>query len=66
MKVNRRTSVRILAGAAAASRVALAQPAAPQPAKQLETARGDLRDAAQRIARVKLPRTTEPAFRFRA
>ena len=68
MKINRRTSVRILAGAAAASRATLAQtPAQPPPDdKPLQSARGDLKDAGERIARVKLPRATEPAFHFRA
>jgi len=68
MKINRRTSVRILAGAAAASPATLAQTPASRPPddKQLQSARGDLKDAGERIARIKLPRATEPAFRFRA
>ena len=65
MKINRRTTVRILAGAAAASRATLGAPQPPAD-KQLQSARGDLKDAGERIARIKLPRATEPAFRFRA
>ena len=69
MKVNRRTTLRILAAAAGGSRVAAAQARAGAPAtadQLLQSARGELRDNAKRIAAVKLPRTTEPAFLFRA
>ena len=68
MKVNRRTSVRILAGAAASSRAVLAQAPAAKPAdsKELQSARDELKEARERIAMVKLPRDTEPAFRFQA
>ena len=69
MKVNRRTSFRILAAAAAGSRLAAAQTpqAAPKSADQLlQSAREELRDDAKRIAAIALPRTTEPAFLFRA
>jgi hypothetical protein len=68
MKLNRRASVRILA-AAAATPVLVAQTLAP-PAQtaspELQSARNGLQENARRIARVKLPRSTEPAFRFRA
>jgi len=70
MKVNRRTTIRMLAGAGASSGIAFAQaPATPRPADasaELQSARDDMRDTAARIARVKLPRATEPAFHFRA
>ncbi len=66
MKVNRRATLRILAGAGAASGLAAAQVPATPPDAELASARENLRSAAQRIASVKLPRPTEPAFRFRA
>ena len=69
MKLNRRASVRILA-AVAASPVGLAQAPAPSTRTsadaELQSARNELQDNAQRIAGVKLPRSTEPAFHFRA
>jgi hypothetical protein len=71
MKVNRRTTFRILAGAGAGTGFAAAQ-APPSPARagdadaNLESAREDLRGSASRIAAVDLPRATEPAFFFRA
>ncbi len=63
--------MRILAGAAAAP-VSLPLLVCAQPPTQarsdrdVEAARQDLKDDARRIARVNLPRSTEPAFRFRA
>jgi hypothetical protein len=55
---------------AAASPALLAQapppPAQPADSPELQSARTDLQDSVRRIARVKLPRSTEPAFRFRA
>ena len=66
MKVSRRNTLRLLAAAAAASRSVPAQPPPPVTAQQIEAARADLRDSIQRIARVNLPRTVEPAFTFRA
>jgi hypothetical protein len=48
---------------------ALAQTPAPQPRQSLDpgvqSAVNELLDNSQRIARVKLPRATEPAFKFR-
>jgi hypothetical protein len=63
MKVNRRDTIRILAGAGASARIA-----APQtpPDTDLAAARENLRNTALRVASVDLPRATEPAFRFRA
>jgi len=71
MRVNRRNSMRILAGAVAAPAALPLQVNAqrpPQAASDRDTqaARQDLKEEAQRIARVNLPRSTEPAFRFRA
>ena len=68
MKVDRRTTIRLLAAAGAAVPFAPAQTPAPQPTpgSDLQSARQSLQDDAQRIATVKLPRATEPAFHFRA
>jgi len=69
MKVNRRTTLRILTAAAAGATVATAQAPVPAPASpdpEVQSARQDLRDSSQRIARINLPRSTEPAFSFRA
>lgn len=69
MKLNRRASVRILAAAAASPTVFAQAPVTPPRTTadaELQSARNELNDYAQRIARVKLPRATEPAFRFRA
>jgi hypothetical protein len=68
MKVNRRKTLGILAAAAAGASVAAAQ-APPQPADAgaaLRSAREGFQNSAQRIAAVKLPQATEPAFQFRA
>ena len=66
MKVNRRTTLRILAGVGASSGFAAAQAPATPPDADLAAAREDMRSTALRIASVNLPRATEPAFRFRA
>jgi hypothetical protein len=66
MKVNRRTTIRILAGVSAGSGFANAQTPATPPDADLAAARENMRGTAQRIASVDLPRATEPAFRFRA
>ena len=75
MRINRRSLVGILASAAAGQAVPAQAPTAParaQPAKgaaadaDLQAAREELKSATQRIAQVKLPRSVEPAFRFRA
>lgn len=69
MKINRRTTVGMLAAIAASPRLAEAQTPAPQRAdsvQELESARDDLRQLARRIAAIPLPRTVEPAFHFRA
>jgi len=66
MKVNRRTTIRILAGVGASSSFAAAQSPTTPPDADLAAAREDMRNTAQRIASVNLPRATEPAFRFRA
>ncbi len=66
MKVNRRTTIRILAGVGAGSGFAAAQAPPPAPDADLVAARENMRSAGQRIASVDLPRAAEPAFRFRA
>jgi hypothetical protein len=68
MKVNRRTTLGILAAAAAGARSTIAQapPSPPtSPDAQLQSARASYQGDAQRIAAVKLPQATEPAFQFR-
>jgi len=67
MKVTRRTLAKTIAAAAAAP-VALraqTQPAAPETEETL-SARVTLRANLDQLAKVKLPRSTEPAFRFKA
>jgi hypothetical protein len=67
MKVNRRATLRILAGVGASSGFAAAQtPPTTTPDADLAAARETMRTAALRIATVNLPRAAEPAFRFRA
>ena len=72
MRVTRRKLARILTAGAAAAAVQAAPQAPPPPSAQpssdddLRSARADLRSNAVRIAQVKLPMSTEPAFRFRA
>ncbi|MGH9645290.1 MAG: hypothetical protein ACRD4E_00615 [Bryobacteraceae bacterium] len=57
----------ILAGTVAAQSAAQAPPPAAQPTDaEIEAARAERRAAAQIIARVPLPMTTEPAFHFKA
>ncbi len=74
MGINRRKALGLVAAGGIGSRIAIAQapsrPAAPvtkvDADAELQAARdGRLRDA-QRVAMVKLPPTTEPAFHFRA
>ena len=74
MQISRRTSVRIMGGAAGAAATGVfpaglaqapALPAQTSADPGLIAARNELMENAQRIARVKLPRATEPAFRFR-
>jgi hypothetical protein len=70
-KLTRRRLGALLGTAGVASQVTVAQAPAPQPARaegdpDLETARQQARNNAQLIGRVKLPMTTEPAFRFKA
>jgi hypothetical protein len=73
MKIDRRRTIGILALAGTVlplveaqtpTQAAPAQP--PSASADLQSARDDLRTDAQRIATVKLPRSTEPAFHFRA
>jgi len=58
----------ILAGTVVSKAAAQTPPAAPAESSDadLEAARGERRIAAQIIARVPLPMTTEPAFQFKA
>jgi hypothetical protein len=71
MKVNRRKTLGILAAVAAGARTASPQAAPPRPADAtadaaVRTAREGFQSDAQRIAMVKLPQATEPAFQFHA
>jgi hypothetical protein len=69
MKVNRRKTLGILAAAAAGASTAAAQAPPPPPANAdagLRSAREGFQNSAQRIAAVKLPQATEPAFQFHA
>ncbi len=65
MDVTRRSLARMLAVAAAAQRSGISQTSQPANA-DLESARDQMRTNAQRIAKVKLPMATEPAFHFKA
>jgi hypothetical protein len=69
MKVNRRKTLGILAAAAVIGpHAAIAQAPPAQPASAdalLQSARAGYQGDAQRIAMVKLPQSTEPAFQFR-
>jgi hypothetical protein len=70
MKVNRRKTLGILAAAVTGAHTTVAQAppprAAAEPDAALQSAREGYRSDAQRIAALKLPQTTEPAFRFQA
>ena len=67
MKVNRRKTLGILAGAGSVLQIGTAQTPAPaQTDSALNSAREGFRDDMRRIAAVKLPQATEPAFRFQA
>jgi hypothetical protein len=59
-------SRRQLAGVILASTAAAQAPPKPQPDTEIDTARLRQRAAAQAIARIMLPMTTEPAFQFKA
>lgn len=59
-------SRRQLAGVILAGTAVAQAPPKPQPDTEAETARQRQRIAAQAIARVMLPMTTEPAFQFKA
>ena len=70
-KLTRRRLGALLATSGVAAQVTTAQAPAVQPARaegdaDLEAARQQARNTAQAIGRVKLPMTTEPAFRFKA
>jgi len=66
MDVTRRKLARMLAMSAAVP-VAIAQtPAAPDSDDNLKSARDQMRNNAQRLAKVSLPMSTEPAFLFKA
>jgi hypothetical protein len=67
MDLNRRNIIGILAAGAVSVSVAESQaPPPPAAGDQVQAARQSLQRDAQQIAMVKLPQTTEPAFRFRA
>jgi len=63
MDISRRQLAAVLAGVTVVQ--AQAQPQAPAD-KELDDARARQRIAAQTIARVPLPMSTEPAFQFKA
>jgi hypothetical protein len=66
VKLSRRKSFGLLAGLAAPTGLAQApQPPPSSPPDALESARLELKMAAQRVAAVNLPRDVAPAFRFR-
>ena len=66
-KVTRRKLGALLATASVATQITTAQaPARVEGDADLETARQQARNNAQLIGRVKLPMTTEPAFKFKA
>ncbi len=66
MKVTRRALGRILAATAAVPLQAAPQAASPDADEELKAARDRFRNQAAQLARVPLPKTTEPAFRFKA
>jgi hypothetical protein len=69
MSLERRNVLGILAAGAAISAIAEGQTPAPAPPNadaELQAARQRLQSDMQRIAMVKLPQATEPAFQFRA
>jgi hypothetical protein len=71
MRLNRRASIRLIAGGAAAAPTLLSQAPAQQTTptpveRDVQSAKDELQDSSRRIAGVKLPRSTEPAFQFRA
>lgn len=63
MRITRRKAAGILTGAAVMTPQARPQQASDN---NLQAARADLRANATRIAQIKLPMATEPAFRFKA
>ena len=63
MEVTRRSLAQMLAMAAAGGR---ASAQAPESNPDLEQAREQMRGNAQQIAKIKLPRATEPACHFKA
>jgi hypothetical protein len=68
LKLSRRKSFGVLAGLAAPAAPAQAPqpPGSPPPDALLESARLELKMAAQTVAAVNLPRDVAPAFHFRA
>jgi hypothetical protein len=78
MRINRRKVIGLVAAAGVGARAVVAQaptppastprtPSSPRsPDDELQIARRQRLSDAQRVAAVKLPLTTEPAFRFRA
>jgi hypothetical protein len=69
MRLDRRKIIELLAGGGVGARIAegqAAQPVPPSADAELQAARQRLQSDTQRIAMVKLPQATEPAFHFRA
>jgi hypothetical protein len=66
MQVTRRSLARILAATAAVPLQAVAQTPSPDSDDELKAARDRVRSDAAILAKFPLPKTTEPAFRFKA
>ena len=66
MAVTRRKLAKMIAAAAAATRIGIGQTDQPASNADLESARTQMRTNFQQIAKVKLPMATEPAFNFKA
>jgi hypothetical protein len=66
MQVTRRSLARILAASAAVPLQAVAQTPSPDSDDELRAARDRMRNDAAILAKFPLPKTTEPAFRFKA
>jgi hypothetical protein len=66
MDISRRELAGVILAGSAVVTVSGQAPPRPQPEGDVEAARLQQRAAAQIIARVPLPMTTEPAFQFKA
>ena len=66
MKVSRRQLARVVLASTAIAQAPAQDPPNPQADAAVEDAKSRQRIAAEMIARVPLPMTTEPAFQFKA